>query len=472
MIDTLASSPFLRSGMLLAGALFAVAALAVAAVPAQSKERASHFTLDNGMDVVVIPDHRAPVVTHMVWYRVGAADEAPGKSGIAHFLEHLMFKGTEKVASGDFSKIVARNGGQDNAFTSQDATAYFQRVAKDRLPLVMEMESDRMANLRLAEDDVLTERKVILEERRSRVDNSPSSILNEQMLAALYQSHPYGIPIIGWEHEIKELGLDDAVDFYERFYAPNNAILVISGDVTADQVKKLAKDTYGKLKPHGDRVRAPRPKEPGRAAPVRVTLEDPRAGSAVVQRYYQAPSYPKAAPGEAEALDLLMKVATSGATGRLYKEIVVNQKIATEVGGWYSGSGYDSGRLGVYGVPAEGSTIAEVEAAIDAVLADVRENGITQKELDRARNAYIADHIYGADSQSTLARRYGWAMVTGRSVEDVESWPTRLERVTLEDIKRVAQKYLDIKQSVTGILLPVKKAAQKSEKTGDKAKKS
>ena len=204
---------------------------------AKADVRAESFQLANGMDVVVIPDHRAPVVTHMVWYRVGAADEPPGKSGIAHFLEHLMFKATETMKSGEFSKTVARLGGQDNAFTSQDVTAYFQRIARDRLPIVMKMEAERMTMLQLAEKEVITERDVIKEERRSRTDNNPSAILGEEMAAALFKSHPYGIPIIGWMHEIAELSREDALAFYKRYYAPNNAIMVVAGDVTGEDVR-------------------------------------------------------------------------------------------------------------------------------------------------------------------------------------------------------------------------------------------
>lgn len=472
MIEQFASTMFLRAGFLLAGAFFAVAVMSAASASASEGARATRFTLANGLEIVVIPDHRAPVVTHMVWYRVGAADEKPGKSGIAHFLEHLMFKGTEKIPPGEFSKIVARNGGEDNAFTGHDATAYFQRVATDRLPLVMEMEADRMANLRLANEDVLTERKVILEERRSRVDNSPSNILNEQMMAALYQSHPYGVPIIGWEHEIKELDRKDATTFYDRYYAPNNAILVVAGDVEPGEVKALAEKTYGQLKPHDDRIRDARPREPRHAAPVRVTLEDPRAGSATVQRYYIAPSYTTSEKGEAEALDLLMKIAASGNTSRLYKKLVVEQKKAADAGGWFSGSGLDSGRIAVYALASQGVEIADAEAAMDAVLKDIRENGVTQEELDRARKSYIADHIYGSDNQASLARRYGWALAAGRTIEDVENWPAALEKVTVEDVKRVANKYLNIDQSVTGVLLPGKTTSSEAQKAGDAARKS
>ncbi|GBE42111.1 protease 3 precursor [bacterium BMS3Bbin10] len=473
ILEQLSSPPIWRARL---AAICAIAVAMTFALPINFTRAASsavsHFKLENGMEVVVIPDHRAPVVTHMVWYRVGAADEKRGVSGIAHFLEHLMFKGTKKIAPGEFSKIIARNGGQDNAFTGQDATSYFQRVAKDRLALVMEMEADRMVNLRLLDKDVVTERKVILEERRSRVDNDPANILGEQMTAALYQSHPYGIPILGWEHEIRKLDRKAALEFYERYYAPNNTILVVAGDVTAENVRKLANETYGKLKPRSDRIRAARPKEPPHRAPVRVLLDDPRAGRATVQRFYLAPSYNSAEPGEAEALDLMMKIVTSGTTSRLYKRLVVEQKKAASAGGWFSGSGLDSGRLGVYAVASDGVAIVDVEKALDAVLAEFIENGASQKELDRARNSYIASHIYGGDSQVSLARRYGWGLVNGRTIADVEAWPERLEKITVEDVQRVAKKYFNLDQSVTGVLRPTEKKKAGAEKAGDEGRKS
>ena len=464
--------PVWRDGL---QALCAIAMAMTLAIPIDSARAASsvsHFKLKNGMEVVVIPDHRAPVVTHMVWYRVGSADEQRGVSGIAHFLEHLMFKGTKKIAPGEFSKIVARNGGEHNAFTGQDATSYFQRVAKDRLLLVMEMEADRMVNLRLLDKDVVTERKVILEERLSRVENDPANILNEQMTAALYQSHPYGIPILGWEHEMRTLDRKVAIAFYQRYYAPNNAILVVAGDVTADEVRKLANKTYGKLKPRNDRVRAARPNEPPHRAPIRVNFDDPRAGRATVQRFYLAPSYSSAEPGEAEAVDLMMKIVTSGTTSHLYKRLVVEQKKAASAGGWFSGTGLDSGRLGVYAVASDGVAIGDVEKALDAVLADFVKNGATQKELDRARNSYIASHIYGGDNQVQLARRYGWGLVNGRTIADIETWPERLEKVTVEDVQRVAKKYFNLAQSVTGVLRPVAKTKTGAKKAADEDRKS
>lgn len=427
----------------------------LAAARAESSRQVTEFKLNNGMQVVVIPDHRAPVVTHMVWYRVGAADEPPGVSGIAHFLEHLMFKSTDKIASGEFSKIVSRLGGQDNAFTSQDATAYFQRIAKDRLGQVMQMEADRMVNLRLTEREVTTERDVILEERRSRVENNPQAVLDEQMNAVLYYSHPYGIPVIGWEHEMEKLSREDALSFYKHHYAPNNAILVVSGDVTADEVKRLAEESYGKVPANPQINGRKRPMDPEQRASRRVELRDPRAGKASLQRYYVTPSYVTAKPGEAEALDILMKIVGSGATSRLYQKLVAEDKIASSAGGWYGGSSMDFGKIAIYAVPSDGVPLETVEKAMDGVLADVIKNGVTQAELERAKKSYLAEHIYESDNQSTLARRYGWGLVVGRTVADIDAWPEKISAVSLDDVKKAAARYLDARRSVTGTLLPI-----------------
>ena len=454
MVDQLLAALNPHAGLVLGSLSLATLAVAVAANGAQTAQRVSEFTLNNGLQVLVIPDHRAPVVTQMIWYKVGAADEPPGSSGIAHFLEHLMFKGTDQIPTGQFSKIVAKNGGEDNAFTNHDVTAYFQRVAKDRLPLVMQMEADRMENLRLTEDDVRTERDVILEERRSRVDNDPGSILQEQMMAALYANHPYGIPIIGWEHEIAALDRDDALSYYKRFYAPNNAILVVAGAVEPEEVRKLAEETYGKLAPNGALNGRHRPQEPTHFAPVKVTLEDPRAGRTTVQRFYLAPSYASAQPGEAETLDLLMRIVAAGSVSKIYKRMVIEDKLAANAGGWYSDSGLDSGRLGFYAIAAEKVGADVLDKALSGVIEELKRSGVTQAELDRARASYIAEFVYTSDSQSRMARHYGWRLATGMSVEDVEAWPDRLNRVTVDDVREAARKYLVDKNSVTGYLLP------------------
>jgi zinc protease len=422
---------------------------------ADAAPRASAFTLANGMEVVVIPDHRAPVITHMVWYRVGSSDEPKGSSGIAHFLEHLMFKSTDKIPMGEFSKIVSRLGGQDNAFTGNDATAYFQRVAKEQLGKVMDMEADRMVNLRLTEKEVLTERDVILEERRSRIENNPMALLDEEMDASLYLNHPYHIPVIGWMHEMAKLSPDDAMRFYKHWYAPNNAILVVSGDVTAEEVRTLAEGTYGKI-PANPQItgKRERPAEPPHRAPRRVDLMDARAGNTSISRYYYAPCYVTAAKGDAEALDVLVRILGNGATSRLYKKLVVEEKIASTTTGWYQASGLDSGKISLSTVVADGADPAKVEAAMDRVLEEVKRNGVTDAELVRAKNGLVADYVYESDSQATLARRYGWGLVVGRSIEAIESWPQAIAQVTAADVKKVANTYLDLRQAVTGTLSP------------------
>ncbi|MFV0367781.1 MAG: M16 family metallopeptidase [Hyphomicrobiaceae bacterium] len=439
---------------------------------AETKSRVSQFKLDNGMQVLVIPDHRAPVVTHMVFYRVGAADEPPGVSGIAHFLEHLMFKSTETIPSGEFSKIIARLGGQDNAFTSQDATAYFQRVAKEQLGRMMELEADRMVNLRLTDKEVATERDVILEERRSRVENSPAAIFGEQMDAILYQNHPYRIPVIGWEHEMAKLSREDALTFYKHYYAPNNAILVVAGDVTADEVKTLAEKTYGKLKAvENVGAKRVRPSEPPPRAARRMTFEDPRAGQPSIHRYYLVPSYSNAPKGDAEAIDVLVKLLADGSTSRFYKKAVVEKRLASSANGYFESSGMDSGKVSLYAIGQKKEDLPKIEALLDELIADIRKNGVSEAELKRAKSAYIADYTYDSDNQSTLARRYGWGLATGISVEAMETWPDRIRAVTSDDVKRAAVKYLDERASVTGMLLPKERsAAEKGEPPANTSK--
>ena len=422
---------------------------------AAASPRVSEFKLANGLTLVVVPDNRAPVVTHMVWIRAGAADEPPGVSGIAHFLEHLMFKSTEKLANGEFSAIVTRLGGQQNAFTSSDYTAYYQRVAKDRLKTMMEMEADRLVNLRLDPKEVDTERQVIIEERRLRVENVPSSILGEQMSATLYQNHPYRIPVIGWMHEMAKLSREDALAFYKRFYAPNNAIVVVTVDVDTNEVKVLAEATYGKLPANPQVVtKRVRPQEPEQRAPRRVDLKDPRAGNASLRRYYLAPTLLKSEPREAEALYLLMKIAGGGGTSRLYQSLVVQDKVASSAGGWYSGLYLDSGSIGVYAVAAEGVGLDKVEQSIDRVVTDLREKGVTQAELDRAKRQFLAEFVYESDSQESLARRYGSGLALGLTVAEIDRWPETIAQVTVDDVKRVAAKHLDMRHSVTGTLVP------------------
>ena len=413
----------------------------------------SHFKLQNGMEVVVIPDRRTPVVTHMVWYRVGAADEVAGKSGIAHFLEHLMFKGTEKNPAGRFSQTLATIGGQENAFTASDYTGYFQRVTRDRLQMVMEFEADRMTGLKLTDEAVLPERNVVLEEQNSRVANSPAAKLGEEIQAALYLNHPYGRPVIGWRHEIEKLDRKDAIEFYNRWYTPNNAVLVVAGDVTADEVRKLAEETYGKIAPRAEIGPRIRPQEPEQRSVRTVTFADPRVTQPSLQRSYLVPSSATGKAGESEALEVLSQILGSGSNSRLYSKLVVEKPLATSIGAWYQGTALDWTRFGIYGTPRNEVTLKELEEAMDAVIQEVADKGVTNDELERSKIKLVADVVYAQDSQATMARWYGGALTTGLTVDALKSWPDRVEKVTAEDVQAAARQWLDKRRSVTGYLV-------------------
>jgi zinc protease len=413
--------------------------------------KVAHFTLANGLELVIIPDRRAPVVTHMIWYKVGSADEEAGKSGIAHFLEHLMFKGTEKNPGG-FSQVIADVGGRENAFTSSDYTAYFQRVPGEHLARMMELEADRMTGLVLTDEVVLPERDVVLEEHNSRVANRPSSRLLEQIEAALFLNHPYGRPVIGWRQEIEKLNREDALAFYRRFYGPNNAIVVVAGDVDVDQVSALVQNTYGKIERRPEFGARVRPQEPLPAAARTVTLADPRVEQPTLQRFYLVPSATTARRGESEALDVLAHVLGGGANSRLYRTLVVERGLAVNAGSSYQGTALDATRFAIYGTPQSGVSLAQLEAGIDAVLTEIS-NGISADELERAKTRLIADSIYAQDSQSTLARWYGAALASGLTVESVRDWPDRVRTVTADAVRDAAREWLDRRRSVTGYLV-------------------
>ena len=439
-------------------ACLGVAVLALADRPASSQaapqRRASEFSLANGMQVVVIPDRRAPVITHVVWYRIGGADNIAGQSGLAHFLEHLMFKSTGRLKTGELSNVVARLGGRDNAVTTHDATYYFQRLPKEHLRTAMTMEADRMRNLKLIDTEVSTERQVVIQERRSVVDSKPLAILDELISAALYLNHPYRIPVIGWGPEIPKLSRELALEFYNRFYAPNNAILIVAGDVTEAEVRRLAQDTFGRVRPRAGLARPPRPVEPPQLAARRIELRDPRAGTLSMQRYYSVPSYKTAEAGEAEALDLLVTILGEGPTSRLYQQLVEEKNVAANAGASYSGVALDGGTLNVYAVAGDGVKLEALEQAIDVVLAQFIKEGPNAEELEQAKSSLVASYIYSADNQAGLAQRYGSNLAIGRTIADVEEWPERLGRVTAADVKKAAAKYLDIQASVTGFLIP------------------
>ncbi|GGF47701.1 M16 family metallopeptidase [Mameliella alba] len=432
---------------------FALSMTAPVAVSAQEAGKVTTFGLDNGMDVVVIEDHRAPVVVHMVWYRAGSADERPGSSGVAHFLEHLLFKGTDTLEPGEFSATVALNGGTDNAFTSYDTTAYHQRVAADRLGLMMKMEADRMVNLRLSEADILTEREVIIEERNMRVENSPGALFREQKDAALYLNHPYGTPVIGWRHEMEQLDLDDALAYYRQFYAPNNAILVVAGDVTPEEVRTLAEEHYGPLPANPDLGERARPTEPRHLSERRMTYTDPRVSQPYITRSYLAPARTSGAQQEAAALAILSEVLAGGQTSVLTQKLQFESRVAVYTDAYYDDTTLDASSFTLVVVPAAGVSLQEAETALDDVLAEVIAEGIDPDQLDRIKFQIKAAQIYALDNPASIARRYGNALTTGLTVEDVQDWPDVLQAVTGEDIVAAAQKVFDRRHSVTGYLM-------------------
>lgn len=426
-------------------------------IPSGKVFDAKTTTLENGLQIVVVENNRVPVVTHMVWYRVGAADEPRGKSGIAHFLEHLMFKGSGDLKPGDFSKIVRNLGGNDNAFTSQDYTAYFQSIASEHLEKVMSMEAGRMRGMKAPAEEVTSERKVILEERSQRTDNDPRAKFSESLNAALFVNHPYGTPIIGWAHEMESLSQKDAMDFYNQWYAPNNAILVVSGDVMADDVFDMARKAYGDLEKSEKLPKRERTLSPPLVGTKTLTFSDQTIRQPVYQRIFRAPSF-RENKEQSLALQVLEDIIGSGSTSRLYKSLVIEQKLATSAGLSYNGAAWDDGTIAVYASPAEGVSMDRLQAAIDAELKKLIDDGVSDAELKDSLTRLQAEAIYARDSLSGPAMIIGYALVTGSNLDDVEYWPRDIAKVNAAQIKEAAQHYLDINASgvnyVTGYLLP------------------
>jgi zinc protease len=442
-----------RTPRLAANALVTALVLTLATA-AQAAENVTEFFLDNGMQVVVIEDHRSPAVVHMVWYRAGAADEPPGQSGVAHFLEHLMFKGTDDVESGAFSRIVEDNGGTDNAFTSWDYTGYFQRVAADRLGLMMELEADRMRDLRFADEEVVTERSVILEERSERVDSTAGGVFNEQLRATLYNNHPYGIPIIGWRHEMEQLDRDVLIEFYDAHYWPNNAVLVVAGDVTPDEVRDLAETHYGPIPANPEIGTRVRPQEPPQIADRRVIYEDERVANPYVARAYSVPAREPGDQRRAAAMTLLAEIlGGSGQTSVLGRQLQVEEERALFASAWYDSTSYDPSSFNLVNVPVPGVTLEEAEADLDRVIAQFLRDGIDPAQFERIKFQIDASQIFEEDNVQGLARSYGVALTSGLTIEDVEAWPDVLASVTIDEVMDEARRLFNDTRSVTGYLM-------------------
>ena len=420
----------------------------------------AHFTLNNGLEVVVIPDHRAPVVTHMVWYRNGAADDPVGKSGIAHFLEHLMFKGTEAHPKGAFSEYIAGVGGVENAFTGPDFTAYFQQVAKQHLKTCMAFEADRMTGLVLTDDIVAPERDVVLEERRMHCDTDPGAQLGEAVQATLFTHHPYGVPIIGWGHEIEGLKREDALAYYHRFYTPENAIVVVAGDADPDETLELAEETYGRVEARGAPPKRIRPLEPPTVADRLVTVRDEKVQQPNWQRHYLAPSCRTAAPGESEALDVLGHLIGGGQTSLLYRELVIEQKLAVSAWAYYHGSALDQSRFIANATPAPGRRAGNARQGVRPGAGQVSRRWDRQ---GRARAGQDAPrrrrHLCPRQPVPDLARWYGSSLALGQTIREVEEWPGKIDAVDAKTILDAARRWLVAKPAVTGHLLPLEAEA-------------
>lgn len=442
--------------------LFVVLSLPAAAqdtaAPAREKVfNAEYFTLDNGMQVVLVPNHRAPVITHMVWYGVGAADEKRGQSGLAHFVEHLMFKGTEKIPPGEFSTRIKAMGGNDNAFTAQDITAYFQSISSDRLETVMEMEADRMTNLIFPPEDVESEKLVVLEERRQRTENDPRGYFFEQMNAIVFPNHPYANPVIGWLHETEALTRENVMAFYKEWYAPNNAILVVSGDVTMDTLRPLAERIYGSIParevPDHNWTAVPPLK-----ATQKLIFADPSIQQPMLSRVFRVPSENQNKE-ESLALEVLASVMGDGQSARMYKSLVAEQKLASGISFHYSGSARSDGTLRITANPAEGTDMDTLETAIDSQLRKLVSEGVTETELSEAKTRLIDAAVFARDSLQGPAMVFGYGLTVGSSIDDIEYWPHNISQVTAEQIQAVAAKYLDPdnvgdRPYTTGYLLP------------------
>jgi zinc protease len=450
MAFSIIRGPAARAAGLFLGAMLAVAAPTLGRADIFE---AHEFTLPNGLEVVVVPNHLSPVVVQAVVYKAGAADGLPGKNGIAHFLEHLMFKATKTLASGQFSHEIDKRGGTDNAYTTQDVTVFHQEIAKEHLGLIMKMEADRMANLQLNDKTVLPERDVILQERGERIDNEPGARLNEAMDAVLFRNHPYRLPVIGWRHEMQQYTTEDAIAFYKKFYEPNNAVLVIGGDVTADEVRALAEKYFGPV-PKGATVARDRLQEPPPAAPRRVSLSDEHVRQPYLIRTYQAPSFRTAKGNEGYALTVLSEILSGGTAGRLYRHMVIDQKSALGIDASYDGGAYDVGRFGFYATPRQGGDLGAVEQALDKEIAALLKDGVIDQEVADAKRRLQIEAVKARDSISGPVFMVAEALGKGRTLADVQAWPDRIGAVTAADVMAAARQILRPENSVTGTLLP------------------
>ncbi len=418
----------------------ALSLLAFAAVPAPGLANPFETQLANGLRVIVKEDRRAPTAVHMVWYRAGSMDEKDGTSGVAHALEHLMFKGTRNLAAGEFNKRVAEAGGRDNAFTSRDYTAYFQIVPKAALPEMMKLEADRMANLRLDAKEFSSEIKVVMEERRLRTDDDPHALVHEALNSAMFQAHPYRRPIIGWMDDLEHLTWQDARDWYRLWYTPNNAYVVVVGDVDHREVFRLAQKYYGPLKARALPQRKPQ-NEPEQAGMRRLSVKAP-AQLPYLAMAWKAPRLRDVQKDrDPYALDVLATVLDGHDASRFARNLVRGSRVAQSAGAGYDGTLRGEASFVLDGQPAEGKTIADLEAALRAEIKLIQDEGVSAEELTRVKTQSIAAQIYKRDSLMAQAMEIGGAEAAGESWRDIDAMLEQLKSVTAEEVQAVARKY-------------------------------
>ena len=432
--------------------LFA-AALLLAAAAATTHAQTVERTLANGMKLIVRPDHRAPTVAHMVWYRAGSVDEVNGRTGVAHVLEHMMFKGTRTLGPGEFSKRVAALGGRDNAFTSKDYTGYFQQVHKSRLGEVMALEADRMANLVLSAEEFAKEVKVVMEERRLRTEDNAQSLVYEQLMATAFTTSPYRTPIIGWMNDLEAMTVDDAREWYERWYTPSNAVMVVAGDVKPDEVFALAERHYGQVKARPLPERKPQ-HEAAQRGLRRISVKAP-ADNPYVALAFQAPRLGEVATDvEPFALELLAAALDADENGRLTRNVVRGSRVANQAGAGYGMIGRGPALFILDGTPAEGRTTAEVEAALRAEIAKIGAEGLRDEELQRIKAQYVASQIYKRDSIFAQAMEAARLEMAGFSHGDADRILERIRTVTSEQVQAAAKKYFGDDTLTVATLLP------------------
>jgi zinc protease len=410
-------------------------------------------TLKNGLRIIVKEDKRAPTAVQMVWYRIGSMDEVDGASGVAHVLEHMMFKGTPSVGPGEFNKRVAAAGGRDNAFTSRDYTAYFQQVPKEKLDEMMQLEADRMRHLNVDAKEFAQEIKVVMEERRMRTDDNPQSKLFEQMNAVAFQSHPYRRPIIGWMNDLETMTAADAKGWYDTWYVPNNAYVVITGDVDHKAVFALAEKYYGPLEGRALPLRKPQI-EPAQDGTRRINVKAPAELPVLIMGYKAPILRDIEQDSEPYALEMLSAILDGHDAARFNKKLVREDKVALSVGIDYDSTARGPGMLYLHGSPSEGRTVADLEAALRAEIARVQKDGVSPAELKRAKAQLLASEVYKLDSMFGQAMEIGQTESTGLSYRKLDRMLEKLQKVTAAEVQAVAKKYFTDDTLTVGVLDP------------------